>query len=153
MKNTNGRLEKEIQEMNKIKLKLATLPRVIQTYYHHLEASDKTYATIKVYINYVENFMNYCTNSMYDEYFYKNVTSATINEYMSSLRYKTDSNGNVIKVGNGIRATRWSALNTFFIYLKLNQPQEAVEQYNFLYTQNLSSFDEYSNKILCNCFI
>lgn len=121
MKGTNGRLEKEIKEMNKIKAKIATLPQVIQDYYHHLEAADKTYATIKVYINYVENFMNYCTNSTYDEYFYKNVTAATINEYMSSIRYKTDSKGNMVRVGNGIRATRWSALNTFFIYLKLNQ--------------------------------
>lgn len=121
MKNTNGRLEKEIKELNKLNLKIAKLPTVIRNYYYYLEAADKSYSTIKNYINYIENFMDYCTNSNYDEYFYKNVTSATINEYMSSIRYKTNQNGEVVRIGNGIRATRWSALNTFFTYLKSNQ--------------------------------
>ena len=44
-----------------------------------------------------------------------------INEYMSSIRYKTGSNGEAVKIGNGIRAARWSSLNTFFAYLKTNQ--------------------------------
>lgn len=121
MKGTNGRLEREVKELNKINEKIAKLPKVIQDYYYHLEASDKTYSTIEKYINYIKNFMDYCTDSTYDEYFYKNITSATINEYMSSIKYKTNANGEVVKVGNGIRSTRWSALNTFFTYLKMNQ--------------------------------
>lgn len=121
MKVTNGRLEREVKELNKINSKLTRLPEVIQNYYYYLEAADKTYSTIEKYINYVENFMNYCMQSGYDEYFYKNVTSATINEYMSSIKYKTNASGKVVKVGNGIRATRWSALNTFFAYLKMTQ--------------------------------
>jgi integrase/recombinase XerC len=40
--------------------------------------------------------------------------------YMASMRYKKDKSGQVLKVGNEIRATRWSALNTFFVYLKSN---------------------------------
>ena len=60
MKKMSGRLEKEIKEMNKIKSKIITLPKVIQNYYHHLEAADKTYTTIKVYINYIENFLIIC---------------------------------------------------------------------------------------------
>lgn len=121
MKTVNGRLEKEVKELNKIKLKIENMPKIIKDYYYHLEASDKSYTTINVYINYVKNFMDYCTGSQYDEYFYKNITPAIINEYMSSIRYKENSNGNIIKIGNGIRATRWSALNTFFAYLKSNQ--------------------------------
>jgi site-specific recombinase XerD len=39
---------------------------------------------------------------------------------MSSIRYAKDGNDNTIKIGNSIRATRWSALNTFFNYLKTN---------------------------------
>lgn len=121
MQITNGRLEKEIQEMEKINKKIRNMPKVIKDYYYYLEAADKSYTTIKTYINYVKHFMDYCTQGTYDESFYKNVNSSMINEYMSSLRYKTDVNGNTEKIGNSIRATRWSALNTFFIYLKTNQ--------------------------------
>lgn len=121
MKITNGRLEKEIAELQKVRSKLDRLPKVIRDYYYYLEGADKSYNTIKTYINYVKNLMDYCTNGVYDEYFYKKVTASVINEYMSSIKYKTDENGGMIKIGNGIRATRWSALNTFFIYLKNNQ--------------------------------
>jgi site-specific recombinase XerC len=118
---TNGRLEKEISELEKVRSKINDFPKIIRDYYYYLEAAEKSYNTIKVYINYVKNLMDYCTNGKYDEYFYKKITSAVINEYMSSIRYKTGSNGETIKIGNEIRATRWSALNTFFMYLKSNQ--------------------------------
>jgi site-specific recombinase XerD len=65
--------------------------------------------------------MNYCTKSSYDEFFYKKVTSSVVNEYMSSIRYKKKENGEVVRIGNGIRSTIWSALNSFFTYLKANQ--------------------------------
>ena len=120
MQTTNGRLEKEISELSKIYSKISSLPIVIKDYCYYLEAADKSYNTIKVYINYVINLMDYCTKGQYNETFYQNITSSTMNEYMSSIRYKTGSNGEIIKVGNEIRATRWSALNTFFIYLKNN---------------------------------
>lgn len=121
MQITNGRLEKEIKEMHKINDKLGSMPKIIRDYYYYLEAADKSYTTIKTYINYIKHFMDYCTNGKYDDDFYKRVTSSTINEYMSSLRYKVNTNGKTERVGNSIRATRWSALNTFFIYLKTNQ--------------------------------
>ena len=121
MKTTNGRLENEIKELNKISEKLNSYPKIIKDYYYFLEAADKSYTTIKVYINYIVNFMNYCTKNIYNELFYKDITSSTVNEYMSSIRYKTNSHGESIKIGNDIRATRWSALNTFFAYLKSNQ--------------------------------
>ena len=121
MQTTNGRLEKEISELRKLNAKLGNLPKIIKDYYYYLEAADKSYTTIKVYINYIVNLMDYCTNNQRDEYFYKKITASTINEYMSSIRYKMGPNGDMAKVGNGIRATRWSALNTFFTYLKSNQ--------------------------------
>lgn len=121
MKMTNGRLEKEIAELDKIKVKITLMPQIIRDFYYYLEAADKSYNTIKVYINYIISFMNYCTNNKHDNFFYKNVNSFMVNEYMSSIRYKTNSNGEAVKIGNNIRATRWSALNTFFTYLKSNQ--------------------------------
>lgn len=121
MKTTNGRLEREIEEFKKVRSKIDNLPKVIKDYYYYLEGADKSYTTVKTYINYVKNLMDYCTGNKYDEYFYKKITPSVINEYMSSIKYKTDASGEMIKIGNGIRATRWSALNTFFIYLKNNQ--------------------------------
>ena len=115
-----GRLEKEIKELDKIKNKLNTLPTIICDFYYYLEAADKSYTTIKNYINYVVHFMLYCTNGKNKPTFYKNVTSSTINMYMSSIRFSTNKDGGKIKIGNSIRATRWSALNTFFNYLKTN---------------------------------
>ena len=121
MQVTNGRLEKEIKELNKVRSKLDTLPKVIKEYYYYLEAADKSYTTIKTYINYIVNLMEYCNKGKYDENFYKKISSSVINEYMSSMRYKVDENGDSVKISNEIRATRWSALNTFFSYLKSNK--------------------------------
>ena len=121
MKTTNGRLEMEVKELKKMQLKLNSLPKIIRSFYYYLEGADKSYNTIKTYINYVINLMNYCTGNKNDEYFYKKITSSIINEYMSSIKYKINENGETVKIGNEIRATRWSALNTFFIYLKNNQ--------------------------------
>lgn len=118
--NITGRLEKEVKEIEKIKHKLYSYPQVISDFYYYLEAADKSYTTIKNYINYVIHFMAYCTKDRYDNEFYKQVTSSTINMYMSFIKFTKDKNGNNIKVGNSIRATRWSALNTFFNYLKIN---------------------------------
>ncbi len=120
MGNMTGRLEKEIQERNKMQEKLKSLPPIISEFYYHLEASDKSYTTIKNYINYVTHFMIYCTKGKKIHDFYKHVTSSTINMYMSSLKFGTNSDGKDIKIGNSIRATRWSALNTFFTFLKSN---------------------------------
>lgn len=120
MNNMTGRLEKEIKEREKMHNKIKSLPPIIGDFYYHLEASDKSYTTIKSYINYIVHFMLYCTDGKKIHDFYKNVTSSTINMYMSSLKFATDNNGNDIKIGNSIRATRWSALNTFFTFLKSN---------------------------------
>lgn len=120
MEHMTGRLEKEIKERDKMQEKLKSLPPVIGDFYYYLEASDKSYTTIKNYINYVVHFMMYCTNGKKTHNFYKNVTSSTINMYMSSLKFGTNSDGKDIKIGNSIRATRWSALNTFFTFLKSN---------------------------------
>lgn len=120
MENMTGRLEKEIKERNRIQEKLKSLPPVIGDFYYYLEASDKSYTTTKNYINYIVHFMMYCTNGKKAHDFYKNVTSSTINMYMSSLKFGTDDSGKDIKIGNSIRATRWSALNSFFTFLKSN---------------------------------
>lgn len=47
----SGRIEQENKLKNKIEEKLSTLPRVFSAFYSYMEADDKTYATIKHYIN------------------------------------------------------------------------------------------------------
>lgn len=147
MSTVNGRLEMEIAELKKVNLKLQYLPTVIKDYYYYLEAADKSYTTIKAYIGYVVSLMNYYTINIANEDFYKNITSSVINEYMASMKYKTNDRGESVKIGNGIRATRWSALNNFFIYLKNrhlidNNPMEQTFRPSCKQDRNITFLNE-----------
>ena len=68
------------------------------------------------YIDQVIEFMNFYTKGKPTEEFYKTVTDNDIEKYMVSIR-QTTINGKTIQVGDSIRATKWSALNTFFTFL------------------------------------
>jgi integrase/recombinase XerC len=48
--------------------------------------------------------------------FYKDVTPTVIKRYISSLETQF-KNGEIVRLGDEIQATRWSALNTFFNFL------------------------------------
>lgn len=120
MKEVHGRIEKELIELSKVRKKINNMHPIVKDFYYYLEAADKSYTTIKTYINYICHFINYCyQQGLYDD-FYLKTTPTLINMYMASMRFKTNKSGQVLKTGNEIRATRWSALNTFFMYLKSN---------------------------------
>jgi integrase/recombinase XerC len=63
--------------------------------------------------------MRFVTNDRYKREFYKNVTSSDVKRYMNNIKRK-DVDGEVVEVGDEIRAARWSSLNTFFTFLKNN---------------------------------
>lgn len=112
----NGRLEKEIKSQDKMQSKLQTLPRIFDEFYFYLNGDHKSYTTIERYINYVQDFMMYATNNKPNNTFYENITPTIIKRYVSSLEIQK-KNGEVIRLGDEIQATRWSALNTFFGFL------------------------------------
>lgn len=113
---TSGRLEKELQAEKKMKAMLKELPDVFSEFYYSMRASKKSYTTMTVYIRYVKNFMDFITEDKPSNDFYKKVTGSDIEQYLISLETR-EVNGRVIRTGDSIQATRWSALNTFFDFL------------------------------------
>ena len=113
-----GRLEKELMAEKKMNKKLQDfdLP-ILNEWYMSMRASKKSYKTLECYINYVYNFYQFYCKENYNHEFYKNITSSDIESYMISLETRTLPNGEVIRTGSSIMATRYSALRTFFDYL------------------------------------
>lgn len=116
---SSGRLEKENKLQIKIENRLENLPEIFTIFYNDMRGDRKSFTTIDTYINYVVSFMNYITNDNPTEEFYINVTTATIKQYLVSLQTR-EVKGQTVKVGDDIQATRWSALNTFFVFLVNN---------------------------------
>ena len=111
----NGRLEHELKVESKINEKLKELPFIFTEFYYYLKSS-KSINTIVRYIGYVEDFMDYVTRGRKDNEFYKTVKVSTIRQYLSSLEKKV-VDGKIIRMGPEMQATRWSAINTFFKFL------------------------------------
>lgn len=115
----SGRIEQENRLKKKIDEKLSTLPEIFSAFYNYMEADQKSYSTIKHYIEYVSDFMEASLKGDNKNEFYKDVTVADIREYIVSLRRRIED-GKEVKNSNSIQATRWSALNTFFNFLVMD---------------------------------
>lgn len=115
----NGRVEMENKIQKKIEGKLKKLPSIFDDFYNYLESDGKSYGTCERYINYVSDFMEYITNGENSEEFYKLATVSSIRTYISSLR-RRDEKGEEVKNGDSIQASRWSALNTFYNFLVMD---------------------------------
>ena len=115
----NGKLEKMIKADEKMMKKLKNQPPILTDFYYDMKDEDKSYTTINNYVDHVIHFMKFVTNDRYKREFYKNVTSTDIKRYMNSIKRK-EVDGEVVEVGDEIRAARWSSLNAFFNFLKAN---------------------------------
>ena len=115
----SGRIEQENKLKSKIKDKLETLPTIFYEFYNYMEADQKSYASIKHYIEYVSDFMDAVAKEDHKDEFYKHVTVPEIREYIISLRRRIE-NGKEVKNSDSIQATRWSAINTFFTFLVMD---------------------------------
>ena len=114
-----GKIEQENKIRAKIKEKLSELPYIFTAFYNYMESDQKSYSTMKHYIEYVVNFMDFVTHGVSDGQFYKNVTVPQIREYIISLRRRNED-GEEIKNSDSIQATRWSAINTFYSFLMMD---------------------------------
>lgn len=115
----SGKIEYENKLKKKIEEKLNTLPFIFTEFYNYMDADQKSYGTIKHYIEYVSDFMDIVSNEEQRSEFYKYVTVPTIREYIVSLRRRSED-GKDIKNSDSIQATRWSALNSFFNFLVMD---------------------------------
>ena len=115
----NGWMEKNNKIKRKIENDLQHLPPIFIEFYTDMQGDGKSNETIKNYINYVVHFMNYITNDIPQNDFYTNVTPMMIKQYMISL--STIGNGDdERRTSDEYQALRWSAINTFFKFLMMN---------------------------------
>lgn len=112
----NGRIEKENNAKVAMEKRLENLPEIFTLFYEWMDAREKSYTTMKNYINHTIEFMNFFTKGKKDNKFYEKVTDTHIERYMTSIRRKV-ANGEEVEVGDDIRAAKWSSLNTFFKFL------------------------------------
>lgn len=115
-----GRTEKALESEKKMLNKLQYYPQALTEFYYDMKDNGKSYMTSEVYMNYVINFTLFFTNKTIKENFYKSVTSSDIKRYMNAIKIREDKNGNIIEIGDEIRAAHWSALNLFFDFLLEN---------------------------------
>lgn len=117
----NGRLEQDLKIEMFISDKLASYPKIFTEFYEDMRDSGKSMMTIQRYIEYVLHFYDFLYKKKRIEDFYKKVETADIKRYMNSLKIKKDNNGDIVEIGDAVRAVRWSALNLFFTFLKDNE--------------------------------
>lgn len=113
MNNMAGRLEKETQFYDKMKIKLQEMPKILSEYCTSMRANRKAYTTVGVYINNVLHFANFICDGNVSEDFYKNITPSDVENYMISLETRGTKDG-IKRTGDDILQARWSSLNTFF---------------------------------------
>lgn len=116
MNNIAGRLEKETQFYEKMKVKLNGMPKIFSEYCTSMRANRKAYTTVGVYINNVLHFANFVCDGKIAEDFYKHITPGDVESYMISLETRETKNGTK-RTGDDILQARWSSLNTFFEWL------------------------------------
>ena len=112
----SGRLEKELNFYAKMDKKIQDLPEIFKKYYHSMRANRKSYTTIDRYIEHLLHFAKFVTNNNLSEDFYQHVTSSDVEEYIISLETRHTKNG-IQRTGDNILQTRWSALNSFYVWL------------------------------------
>lgn len=112
---TTGRLEKETKEFTKIEAKLKDLLPVVTEWYYAMRAEDKSYKTIKQYINVMETFCDYY--KIHDDDGLKNITTSMFNQFMLSIR-TTQRNGEKVQTSASNRMRFWYGLNSFYTFLE-----------------------------------
>lgn len=112
----SGRLEKEKQARDRIEEKLKKVPEIFTVFYNWMDAREKTFNTMEKYIDHALEFYDFYTKGKMSKDFYKKVTDDDIERFMIHIRRKT-IDGKSIELGDSIRATKWSSLNTFFNFL------------------------------------
>lgn len=116
MNNVAGRLEKETQFYEKMRVKLQNMPKILTEYCTSMRANRKAYTTVGVYINNVLHFANFVCNGKITEDFYKQIGPSDVESYMISLETRQTKDG-IKRTGDDILQARWSSLNTFFEWL------------------------------------
>lgn len=101
--------EKNSKLQNKIAEKLNQKPLIFTNFYRYLCDEQKSFSTIDVYLNSLLHFYRFICKDTDSPYFYKDVSSVDIQNYLVALRTN--------KSGDDILQARYSVLNTFFSWV------------------------------------
>ena len=116
----NGWIEKNEKLKQQIEKHLQILPPIFTEFYIDMQGDGKSYTTIKNYLSYVEHFMNYITDGTISNDWYLNIKAPLIKQYIISLSTRQVGD-ETIKTSDDYQALRWSAINTFFKFLMVNE--------------------------------
>ena len=116
----NGWIEKNEKLKQQIEKHLKLLPPIFTEFYIDMQGDGKSYATIKNYLGYVEHFMNYVTNGNICDDWYLSIKAPLIKKYIISLSTRKIGD-EIVKTSDDYQALRWSAINTFFGFLMVNE--------------------------------
>jgi site-specific recombinase XerD len=116
----NGWIEKNEKLKQQIEKHLKTLPEIFTEFYVDMQGDGKSYTTIKNYISYVEHFMNYVVDGNHRDDWFVSIKASLIKQYIASMSTRTN-NDSTVKTSDDYQALRWSAINTFFKFLMLNE--------------------------------
>lgn len=115
----NGWIEKNEKIKNQVEKHLEVLPPIFTEFYADMQGDGKSNTTIKNYIDYVAHFMYYVTPKTPQSDFYNKVTPTTIKQYVASLSTRQIGD-EIVKTSDDYQALNWSAINTFFKFLMMN---------------------------------
>ena len=122
--------ERKLQTESLIYEKLVHYPPVLTQYYQYLVNTGKSINTRQQYINSLIHFIEYIFEGAAPHDFYKQINSLHIRSYLNSLSGCGNSQEN--QSSTAYRATKWSALNSFFQFLTpryiTSNPVERVER-------------------------
>ena len=116
----NGWIERNERIKQQIEAHLQELPAIFTEFYVDMQGDGKSYATIKNYLNYVEHFMKCVEPNDISVEWYASLKPSTIKQYIISLSTRNVGD-EIIKTSDDYQALRWSALNTFFKFLMVNE--------------------------------
>ena len=116
----NGWIEKNEKIKQQIETHLKILPPIFTEFYVDMQGDGKSYTTIQNYINYVEHFMRNIALDNLSTDWYLDIKPVVIKQYITSLSTRI-VDGDVIKTSDDYQALRWSAINTFFKFLMVNE--------------------------------
>lgn len=116
----NGWIEKNEKIKKQIETHLSALPPIFTEFYIDMQGDGKSYTTIRNYINYVEHFMRNVAVENASSDWYLTIKPAVIKQYITSLSTR-NVGGDVVKTSDDYQALRWSAINTFFKFLMVNE--------------------------------
>ena len=137
----NGWIERNEKLKQQIEKHLQTLPQIFTEFYVDMQGDGKSYTTIKNYISYVEHFMNYVTDGNVSDDWYCNIKPSVIKKYIISLSTRK-VDGETVKTSDDYQALRWSAINTFFKFLMIDN--ENIKQNPMLKTKRPQINTEHS---------